>query len=43
MFLLVITHPTGQMELRTFPTACDRALAQIMWRLQPVTLRTAEA
>ena len=42
VFCLFITHATGYVQVETFPTGFDRALAVIRLAEQPVTLRIAD-
>ena len=43
MYLLYITNPeTGVVQVRSFPTAFDRALTMIGLASSPLVLRTAE-
>lgn len=42
MYVLYVTHPTGVVQLLTFPTSFDRGLMMITLAAQPVTLRCTE-
>jgi hypothetical protein len=42
LFLLVITYPSGDVHVETFPTACDRGFAMIRLARAPVVLRIAD-
>lgn len=42
VFLLFVTHPTGVVQVLSFPTRFDRALEAIHLSSQPVTLRAVD-